>query len=100
MKPEALAEEAVVLPLAIAHVADQRMAEVLEVAADLVQAAGARPGLHQGVALENGEAAEFGPRRHPGAVHVAGEGMVDPPRFRRDAAHQGQIALLDLSPRE
>jgi hypothetical protein len=33
MEPEALAEEAVVLALAAAYVTDQRMAEVLEVAA-------------------------------------------------------------------
>ena len=94
VEPEALAEEAVVLPLAVAHVADQRMADVLEVAADLVAAAGPRPGLDQGVAFEDCEAAEPGHRRHPRAVDVAGDRMIDHPRLRRDAAHQGEIALL------
>ncbi|MFY9820450.1 MAG: hypothetical protein WAM82_03655 [Thermoanaerobaculia bacterium] len=65
VQPEALAEKTIVLSLAVADVADQRMADVLEVTADLVQAPGQRPRLYQGIALEDGEPPVLGHRRHP-----------------------------------
>src|SRR5687768_7125062 len=55
-----VAEDAVVLALAVAHVADQRTRDVLEVAADLVEAAGARVRLHEGVAAEGLAAPDLG----------------------------------------
>src|SRR5579872_635901 len=100
VEAEALAEEAVVLPLAVAHVADQRMAQVLEVTPDLVPAAGLRTRFHQGVALEDRETAEGGDGGDPRPSLVAGDGMVDHPPFRRDAAHQRQVALPDRARRE
>src|SRR5262249_33218164 len=46
------AEQPVVLALAVADVADERAGNVLQVAADLVEAAGARPRLDERVAAE------------------------------------------------
>jgi len=97
VEPEALSEEPVVLAFAVADVADQRMAEVLEMAADLVEAAGPRADLDQGVALEGRKAAVFGDGGDPRSSQRARDGMVDHPCLRRNAAHQGEIALLHLA---
>jgi hypothetical protein len=52
VKPEAGAEEAVVFAFAVADVADDGVAGVFEVAADLVEAAGSRARFEQAVAFE------------------------------------------------
>jgi hypothetical protein len=93
VEAEALSEEPVVLSLAVADIADQRMADVFEVAADLVQAAGFRGDLDQGVAFEGGEAAEGGDGGDASPPRGAGDGMVDHPLLGRDAAYQGEVAL-------
>jgi len=46
-EPEAVSKFLVVFALAIAHVANQRVADVLQVAPDLMQATGERRSQHQ-----------------------------------------------------
>jgi uncharacterized protein len=93
VQAEAFAEEAVVLALAVAHVADQRMTQVFEVAADLVPAAGLRTDFDQPVTIQHGQAAKVGDRGCSRAAVLAGNGMIDRPLLRRDPPHQRQIAL-------
>ena len=74
MQPEMVAEEAILAAVAPQHVADERVADVGEMAADLVGAAGhgANPdqaeagrgvAAHGGVDFRRGQAGEFGPGR-------------------------------------
>ena len=100
VEPEALAEEAVVLALAVAYVADQGMTQVLEVAADLVEAAGQRTGLDESVAFAGCQPAELRDGRHPRPSRRPRHRMIDHPFLGRDAAHQGEIALLHFASRE
>ena len=57
VQPEALAEEPVVLALAVVHVADEGVPDVLQVPADLVEPPAAGLRLDEGVALEGRPAA-------------------------------------------
>lgn len=70
---------------------------MLEVAADLVEAAGQGAGLDERVALEDREAAELG---NSGSTGRARNRMIDDAFLRRDAAHQREIALLHFAGRE
>ena len=58
-------EQAIVLAFAVAHVAYDRTCDVLEVAADLVQASRTRPQLDQGVASIGRTTAKLGNRSDP-----------------------------------
>src|SRR5262249_3149122 len=60
VESEALAEQAVVLAFAVFRVADDRVARVFEVAADLVKAARQRPRFVEAVALEPRQQLELG----------------------------------------
>ena len=53
VQTKAVAEETVVFTLAVVHVADYRAGDVLQVAAHLVQSAGARAGLDEAVSAEH-----------------------------------------------
>src|SRR5437667_277012 len=64
------AGDAVVLPLAIAHVADQRAADVLEVPANRVETTGVKTSFDEGVPAAGGREA-----RGLGDPHAAGVGM-------------------------
>src|SRR5438045_2562767 len=71
------AEDAVVLPLAIAHVADQRAADVLEVPANLVETAGVKTSFDEGVAAEDFAAPDLRARGHALLAGGARDGVVD-----------------------
>ena len=64
MEPKALAPQSIVLALAVAHVADDRMRDVLEVAADLMQTSGFRTRLDERVSTRRLGADRVGQRRH------------------------------------
>jgi len=92
----AVAEDTVVFTLAVVHVADERAGNVLEVAAHLVQSAGARAGLDEAVAAEYfpTQILSLGADPRGVAIFTGRQGMVDESRAGRNAAHQGQIGLL------
>src|SRR5690349_9826746 len=100
MEAVALAEEAVVVALPVADVADQRVAEVLQVAPDLVEASGARPDLDERVAPVVPEAGEVADRVDPRASLVVRHRVVDPSLRGRDAAAERPVRLLDRALRE
>lgn len=106
----ARAEQAVVLAPAVVHVADQRVSQMLQVPADLVEASGSRVRLHERI----GDATRVGSvvdrhvlhhvkaakARHGGDALRAGglvarERMIDDAFLRRAAAHEGEVPLRD-----
>ena len=95
------AEDAVVLALAVAHVADQRTRDVLAVAADLMEPAGARARLDERVAAEDLEPGELGGRGHARRARLrpARDRVIDDDVLRRMAARDREVALVGLGPR-
>jgi len=113
---EGVAEHAVVTAVAVSGVADNRMENVLHVAAELAAATGLRLQFEQGIAagriaadrdgqLNLGQAAEegdgglglaFGIERGK-AVFFLVKGVIDCFLLRRDAAHHGEIGFLHLA---
>ncbi len=109
-------EQAVVPPLAVGGVADDGVGDVLHVAAQLVPAAGQRLQFDQGIAAA-GVAVHAVGQFHGGQPAVAGvrglggiaggdagmfvgharQGVVDVARFRRVAAHDGEVAFADFA---
>jgi hypothetical protein len=71
------AEDAVVVALAVADVADEGAADVLEVAADLVEAARGEAGLDEGVAAEAIAEPDLGARVDPVLARGARNGVID-----------------------
>src|SRR6185369_5075206 len=71
------AKDPVVLALAVANIADERAADVLQVAADLVQPAGVEPGLDQRVAAKRLAPPDLGPGGDALLAGGARDRMVD-----------------------
>src|SRR6185503_8736517 len=92
------AKDAVVLALAVANVADQGAADVLEVAADLMEAAGVELGLDEGVAAEGLAAPDLGARRDALLARGARDGVIDHEVIGRMAARDGEVALVGVGP--
>jgi hypothetical protein len=118
LRGETPLEESVVYPFAPGGVADNGVRDVFEMAPQLVLAAGFGREFEQGISrmrvtidgrgnLDGRQSAKAGERR-PGrrairrrqlasvVVEAAAQGMVDPPAFRRPAAHDGEVALDDF----
>jgi hypothetical protein len=95
MHRELLAEQAIVLTLAIVDVANDRTRDVFQVSAHLMQPTSQRVYLYQAIAAENLAAAEFGLCGHTRGVGVlpGRQRVIDHPDFRRHSAHQGHVGL-------
>src|ERR1051325_7367132 len=94
------AEDAVVLALAVADVADERAADVLEVAADLVEPAGVEAGLDEGVAAEAIAKPDLGARVDASFAGRAWDGGIDQGVIGRMAARDREVALVGVGPGE
>lgn len=112
MAVEVILKEAVMRALAVGGIADDRVSDVLEVAAQLMASACLGAERHQGVARggvaidrmgqldrrQAGEASARWLRRRaitPGArIGLGGKGMIDEAAGRWPAAHHRQIALV------
>ncbi len=100
-------EEAVERAFSVVGVADERVVDVLHVAADLVETACQRVGFDKGGAAHVGRevgsgfgghevaGAEPGHGGDAGAVLAAGDRVIDGAFVRGEAAHEGQVGLLD-----
>src|SRR5678809_715161 len=93
------AEDPVVETLTVLDVADERAGQVLQVTADLVEAAGARRGLDEGVAAERLAAPDLGDRRHALAARLLRNRMIDHRVLGRMAARDREVARLGRRPR-
>lgn len=90
---EALAEDAVVLALAVAHVANNRMGGMLEVTPDLVGATSAGTRFEEAIALKLTQQTKVGDSRPLLRPLLLGEWMVHTAQFGVVAAAQSKIAL-------
>src|SRR5690606_32474281 len=93
VEPVALAEEPVVLALAVPHVADERAGDVLQVPPDLVEPP--RPGQRgdEAVAAEHLEPLDLGHGGHALAAALSSEhGVVDDEPLGGDAADEREVA--------
>src|SRR5947208_1439560 len=98
MKAVLRTEDPVVLALAVADVADERAADVLEVPPDLMEAPGVEAGFDEGVAAEGCAAPDFRPRGDALFARGARDGVVDQQVIGRMAARDGEIALVGVGP--
>src|SRR5882672_2293004 len=96
MKPVSLAEEPVVLSLAILDVADDGTGDVFQVPPDLVHAPRQRNGFDERIAAGGREALDARDRVNLRTVLPVRDRMVDDSVFRMTAG-QREIALLDSS---
>jgi len=90
-----VAEQAIVLALAVTHVTNERTSEVLQMSADLVEPTRAGHRLHESVASRDREACEPGDGRDAWSVRLVLDGVVDDAVLRRTAARERQVMLLD-----
>jgi len=102
-------EEAVEITLAVVGVAEQRVVHVLQMAANLMEAAGARAGLDERAALHRGRQIDRGGGAHGEAASKRGDGgdarsilaardrVIDHALFGRDPAHEREVAFLGLA---
>jgi hypothetical protein len=103
------AKEAIQIPLTVVGVPEERMVQVLQMAAHLVEAASARSRFHEGAALHVGReirrrrgadreaAAIRGDGRDARAVLAARDRVIDQALFGRDPPDEGEIAFLGLT---
>src|SRR4051794_30583846 len=97
VKAVALAEEAVVLTLAVAHIADDRTGKVLQMPPNLVRAAGLGRGLDERVAAVAGEGRDDGGGGLRGVVVFSRQRVVDADLVGWGPADERPIALLHLT---
>ncbi len=102
VQTELLSEEAIVFTLAVPHVADERVVDVLEMAADLMGPSGLRDGFDEAIASRKIGAIDH--LQRPDVCHgvyagtaarCASDGVVNGQRRWCRASHECDVALVD-----
>ena len=99
MQPVLIAEDAVVLALPVANIADERAGQVLEVPPDLVQPTRPRPRLDERVPSERVEAADLGHGVDALLSGRARDRVIQDHVGRRVPSRDREVALLRRAPR-
>ncbi len=100
MEPILLTKVPIVLPFPILHVADEGMAQMFQVAANLVQPPCPRNRFNQPIPPIRRQAPNLGNRRNPRSARRLGNRMVDYRMLRWQASSQGEISFADFSGNE